>query len=56
QADGQRDAGTPAVPVRLGAAAGIPLAIGLLACAALGITTGPLTRLLADAATILGGH
>ncbi|MEV3950639.1 proton-conducting transporter membrane subunit [Streptomyces halstedii] len=48
--------GTPAVPVRLGAAAGIPLAIGLLACAALGITTGPLTRLLADAATILGGH
>ncbi|WP_035840012.1 proton-conducting transporter transmembrane domain-containing protein [Kitasatospora azatica] len=34
-----------------------PLAAGLLACAALGISLGPLTGLLADAtATVLGGH
>jgi hydrogenase-4 component F len=48
--------GTPAVPARLGVAAGLPLAVGLLACAALGITAGPLTDLLTDAAAIIGGH
>ncbi|MGW2634398.1 proton-conducting transporter transmembrane domain-containing protein [Streptomyces chattanoogensis] len=48
--------GTPAVPVRLGAAAGLPLAIGLLACAALGVSLGPLTDLLTAATAILGGH
>ncbi|MEU1629183.1 proton-conducting transporter membrane subunit [Streptomyces sp. NPDC020096] len=48
--------GTPAVPLRIGAAAGTPLTTGLLACAALGVTTGPLTSLLHDAAAIIGGH
>jgi hydrogenase-4 component F len=48
--------GTPAVPVRIGTAAGLPLSVGLLACAALGISTGPLTGLLHDAAAIIGGH
>jgi hydrogenase-4 component F len=48
--------GTPAVPMRLGAAVSLPLVIGLLASAALGITTGPLTSLLTDAAAIIGGH
>ncbi|MGW7005577.1 proton-conducting transporter transmembrane domain-containing protein [Streptomyces sp. NPDC054933] len=48
--------GTPAAPLRIGAAAGIPLATGLIACAALGVTTGPLTSLLHDAAAIIGGH
>ncbi|WP_327371732.1 proton-conducting transporter transmembrane domain-containing protein [Streptomyces sp. NBC_01217] len=48
--------GTPAVPKRLGTTAALPLVTGLLACAALGITTGPLTRLLSDAAAIIGGH
>ncbi|ARF58055.1 proton-conducting transporter transmembrane domain-containing protein [Streptomyces gilvosporeus] len=48
--------GTPAVPVRLGLAAGLPLATGLLACAALGVSLGPLTDLVTAATTILGGH
>ncbi|GAA3075969.1 hypothetical protein GCM10020000_71630 [Streptomyces olivoverticillatus] len=43
-------------PVRLGAVAGLPLAAGLLGCAALGTATGPLTRLLTAAAAIIGGH
>lgn len=43
-------------PHRLGAAAGTPLALGLLACAALGITTGPLHHLLTTAAALLEGH
>ncbi|WP_328917447.1 MULTISPECIES: proton-conducting transporter transmembrane domain-containing protein [unclassified Streptomyces] len=47
---------TTAEPVRLGAAAGLPLAAGLLVCAALGVTTWPLTHLLTDAAAIIGGH
>jgi hydrogenase-4 component F len=42
--------------VRLGAAASLPLVAGLLACAALGLSTGPLTGLLSTAATIIGGH
>ncbi|MEU6379812.1 proton-conducting transporter membrane subunit [Streptomyces sp. NPDC046909] len=33
-----------------------PLALGLAACAALGIATGPLTDLLHDAAQAIGGH
>ncbi len=33
-----------------------PLVLGLVACAALGTTTGPLTGLLHAAATTLGGH
>ena len=45
----------PLQPTRLGAA-GLPLAVGLAACAALGITTWPLTHLLTDAAAIIGGH
>ncbi|MFF4602900.1 proton-conducting transporter membrane subunit [Streptomyces sp. NPDC001339] len=48
--------GTPAVPVRLGPAAALPLAAGLLACAALGVSAGPLTDLLTAATAILGGH
>ncbi|TDT97415.1 hydrogenase-4 component F [Streptomyces sp. 846.5] len=50
--------GTGAVspPVRIGATAAAPLLLGLLACAALGITTGPLTDLLHTAATVIGGH
>jgi hydrogenase-4 component F len=51
--------GTPAAPfepVRLGAAAGLPLALGLITCAALGVTTWPLTGLLNDAAAIIGRH
>ncbi|MEU7164496.1 proton-conducting transporter membrane subunit [Streptomyces morookaense] len=42
--------GTPAVPVRLGMAAGLPLVLGLAACAALGVAAGPLTDLLSAAA------
>jgi hydrogenase-4 component F len=45
----------PLQPARLGAA-GLPLGLGLAACAALGITTWPLTPLLTDAAAIIGGH
>jgi hydrogenase-4 component F len=45
----------PLPPARLGSA-GVPLAIGLAACAALGVTTWPLTHLLTDAAAIIGGH
>ncbi|MEV0375539.1 proton-conducting transporter membrane subunit [Streptomyces sp. NPDC050636] len=45
-----------APPVRLGTGLGLPLALGLLACAALGITTGPLTDLLSTAAAITGRH
>jgi hydrogenase-4 component F len=33
-----------------------PLALGLVACAALGIATGPLTDLLHDATQAIGGH
>ncbi|MGW5423795.1 proton-conducting transporter transmembrane domain-containing protein [Streptomyces sp. NPDC003943] len=33
-----------------------PLVLGLAACAALGLTTGPLTGLLHDAAAVIGGH
>jgi hydrogenase-4 component F len=49
--------GAMPVPVRMGAAAGLPWVVGLLACAALGLSTGPLTALLSDAAAIIaGGH
>jgi hydrogenase-4 component F len=48
--------GTPAVPRRIGASAGTAPAVGLAACAVLGITTGPLTGLLHAAAAIIGGH
>jgi hydrogenase-4 component F len=48
--------GTPAVPARIGAAAATPTAVALLACAALGVTTGPLTGLLRTAAAVIGGH
>jgi hydrogenase-4 component F len=49
--------GAMAVPVRMGAAAGLPWLVGLMACAALGLSTGPLTGLLSDAAAIVaGGH
>lgn len=50
------DTGTSAAPVRIGAAAGLPLLAGLVACAALGTSTGPLTGLLHSAAAIIGGH
>lgn len=43
-------------PARLGAAAGLPLAAGLLACAVLGTALGPLTDLLSAAAAITRGH
>ncbi|MER7668202.1 proton-conducting transporter membrane subunit [Kitasatospora sp. NPDC096128] len=46
--------GNPA-PVRFGASVWLPLVAGLLACAALGVTTAPLTSLL-DAAASIGGH
>ncbi len=45
-----------AQPLRLGAAAGAPLLAGLVLCAALGVTTGPLTGLLHQAAAIIGGR
>lgn len=48
--------GTPAVPLRLGAATTLPWAAGLAACAALGLATGPLTDVLSHAATIAEGH
>ncbi|MFC5721662.1 proton-conducting transporter membrane subunit [Streptomyces gamaensis] len=41
---------------RLGAAAAAPLTAGLLACAALGVATGPLTRLLSTAGEVIGGR
>ncbi|MET9417624.1 proton-conducting transporter membrane subunit [Streptomyces klenkii] len=43
-------------PVPLGADAAAPLVAGLAACAALGVTTGPLTTLLSEAGEIIGGH
>ncbi|MGK5727931.1 proton-conducting transporter transmembrane domain-containing protein [Streptomyces sp. URMC 124] len=43
-------------PVPLGADAAAPLVAGLAACAALGVTTGPLTALLTEAGEIIGGH
>ncbi|MFF7726782.1 proton-conducting transporter membrane subunit [Streptomyces sp. NPDC008001] len=43
-------------PVPLGADAAAPLVAGLAACAALGVTTGPLTALLSEAGEIIGGH
>ncbi|GAA3721716.1 proton-conducting transporter membrane subunit [Streptomyces tremellae] len=48
--------GTPAIPARIGAAAAAPLVLGLVAAAALGVTTGPLTGLLHRAAALIGGH
>lgn len=48
--------GAATIPHRIGAAAGLPLLAGLLACAALGISTGPLTHLLDSAAALIGGH
>ncbi|RAJ58812.1 hydrogenase-4 component F [Streptomyces sp. Amel2xB2] len=47
---------TEARPVRLGFAAGLPLVLGLSACAALGVAAGPLTRLLAAGAAVIGGQ
>jgi hydrogenase-4 component F len=44
---------TEALP-RLGAGAGVPLLAGLAACAALGVTAGPLTQLITTAAAALG--
>ncbi|MFH8621692.1 proton-conducting transporter membrane subunit [Streptomyces vietnamensis] len=43
-------------PAPYGAGAVWPLVLGLVACAALGVTTGPLTDLLHDAAAAIGGH
>ncbi|MBF6055713.1 hydrogenase [Streptomyces eurocidicus] len=43
-------------PVRLGPAAVLPPVCGLLACALLGVTAGPLTRLLTAAGDLLGGR
>ncbi|MFH8838052.1 proton-conducting transporter membrane subunit [Streptomyces sp. NPDC017868] len=43
-------------PASFGAGAVWPLVLGLAACAALGVTTGPLTGLLHDAAATIGGH
>ncbi|WHM35865.1 proton-conducting transporter membrane subunit [Streptomyces sp. BPTC-684] len=42
--------------VRIGPAAGAPLAVGLLCCAALGLTVQPLAPLLTAAAHIAGGQ
>ncbi len=42
-------------PARTARGAGLPLGLGLLACAVLGITTGPLADLLSDAAAIVSG-
>ncbi len=51
-----RDGGTTAaVPVRFGAAVWVPLAVGLLACAALGVSDVPLSSLLSTAAAITEG-
>jgi hydrogenase-4 component F len=47
--------GTPAVPLRVGPATALPWLAGLLACAALGMATGPLTDVLSQAATIVAG-
>ncbi|MGW3045676.1 proton-conducting transporter transmembrane domain-containing protein [Kitasatospora sp. NPDC001159] len=44
-----------APPVRSGASVWLPLVGGLLACAALGVTTAPLAALL-NAAAAIGGH
>ncbi|GGP46216.1 proton-conducting transporter transmembrane domain-containing protein [Streptomyces abikoensis] len=46
----------PGPPARLPVAEAVPLAGGLVLCAALGVSTGPLTGLLADAAAIVGGR
>lgn len=46
----------PGTPVERGSAADWPLSLGLAACAALGIATGPLTDLLHAAAQAIGGH
>jgi hydrogenase-4 component F len=54
--DSPGDGGVTRAPVRIGAAAAAPLLLGLLACAALGVTTGPLTGLLHSAAAIIGGQ
>ncbi|WP_329124613.1 proton-conducting transporter transmembrane domain-containing protein [Streptomyces sp. NBC_01465] len=44
-------------PLRLGVAAGVPLAAGLLLCAALGLSVQPLQALLTAAAHVItGGH
>ncbi|MBM9510183.1 proton-conducting transporter transmembrane domain-containing protein [Actinacidiphila acididurans] len=43
-------------PVRIGAAAWLPWALGLLACAALGTALGPLGHVLHAAAAVIGGH
>ncbi|WP_372404749.1 proton-conducting transporter membrane subunit [Streptomyces luteireticuli] len=48
--------GAPAGATRTGAVAAAPLVAGLLACALLGTTTGPLTGLLHDAAVLTGGR
>lgn len=55
RADGDVPA-TVSGPHRIGAAAGLPLLAGLVACAVLGVTTEPLTRLLDAAAAVIGGH
>ncbi|MFC4532713.1 proton-conducting transporter membrane subunit [Sphaerisporangium dianthi] len=44
----------PPAPHRLGPAAAVPLVAGLLGCAVLGLTTGPLGPLLEAAATMAG--
>ncbi|MFQ6198863.1 proton-conducting transporter membrane subunit, partial [Streptomyces sp. NPDC000405] len=46
----------PGPPARLPAAEAVPLAGGLVLCAALGVSTGPLTGLLTAAAAIVGGR
>ncbi|WP_037603839.1 proton-conducting transporter transmembrane domain-containing protein [Streptacidiphilus rugosus] len=48
--------GAATLPHRIGATAGFPLLAGLLACTALGVSTGPLTHLLDTAAALIGGH
>lgn len=45
---------TGAAAVALPWSAAVPLVVGLLACAALGVAAGPLTDLLTDAAAVVG--
>ncbi|WP_405578351.1 hypothetical protein [Streptomyces sp. NBC_01092] len=46
----------PGEPAEKSSSAVWPLALGLAACAALGVATGPLTDLLHAAARAIGGH
>jgi hydrogenase-4 component F len=46
----------PGTPAGESPSDGWPLLLGLAACAALGMATGPLTDLLDSAARAIGGH